>query len=442
MSTVALFAGLTTIVFYGVAGPTFKEALGLTGGSLGLLLSSPHISKALLRIPFGAWVDQVGGRKPFLVVLTCSCLGMAGVVGTLLLYHPSDFDARLYPALVAFGLIGGAGGAAFSVGIPQTSYWYPRHRQGWALGVYAGVGNIGPGAFNLLIPALIVSAGLTGAYLAWLIFLVVVTLMYAALAVDPYSFQLSAAGVERGRVRELATARGQEMFPSGSARESLEQAARTPLTWVLVLLYTVSFGGGFTALAAWFPTYWHEYHRMSLLEAGALAGAFVAYGSIIRVPGGSLSDKLGGERVAVGSFLLMAVGASILTFAASVSLAVIGMLVVGTGMGVANAAVFKLVPVYVPQSIGGASGWIGGLGGLGTLVVLPMLGTATDLYGDIGYARGFFVFVVLGLLCATVAFVLRLRETRRGARASQASAALRVGDEDAVPCANRNHAEP
>ena len=64
-ATFAFFAGLTTIVFYGVAGPSLKYALGLTGGHLGPLLAAPHISKSLLRIPFGPSVDQAGGKRPF-----------------------------------------------------------------------------------------------------------------------------------------------------------------------------------------------------------------------------------------------------------------------------------------------------------------------------------------------------------------------------------------
>lgn len=63
MATFAFFAGLTVIVFYGVAGPEFEEALGVSGALLGLLLSSPHISKVILRIPFGAWVDDIGGKN-------------------------------------------------------------------------------------------------------------------------------------------------------------------------------------------------------------------------------------------------------------------------------------------------------------------------------------------------------------------------------------------
>jgi NNP family nitrate/nitrite transporter-like MFS transporter len=53
-STFGLFAGLTTIVLFGVAGPEFKSSLGLSGALLGVLLSSPHVSKAFLRIPFSA----------------------------------------------------------------------------------------------------------------------------------------------------------------------------------------------------------------------------------------------------------------------------------------------------------------------------------------------------------------------------------------------------
>src|SRR5690606_24712769 len=85
----------------------------------------------------------------------------------------------------------------------------------------------------------------------------------------------------------------------------------------------------------------------------------------------------------------------------------IGMLITGTGMGVANAAVFGLVPKYVPDAVGGASGWIGGVGGAGTLIIIPVLGLFVDSYGQIGYARGFIVFVVLSVLCALISFGLK-----------------------------------
>lgn len=406
-ATVAFGAGLTSIVLYGVAGPEFKEWLGLSGTMLGVLLASPHLSKAMLRIPFGAWVDEVGGRTPFLTLLWLTVSGMAGLVAVLWLYYPGDRTPALFPLLLLFGFLAGAGGATFSVGIPQTSYWYPSHRQGFALGAYAGAGNIGPGVFNYLIPLLIGIWGLAGAYTAWLVMLVLAAVAYAVVAVDAYYFQLVGNDMEPGDAADVARRLGQDVIPSGSTWISLKRSAANRRTWLLVFLYTVSFGGGFTALTAWFPTYWGLFHGMDLLAAGGVAAIFTIYGSLIRIPGGTLSDRFGGETVAFASFLVMAVGGAILTVSAAAPAAFLGMMVLGTGMGVANAAIFKMVPVYVPDAVGGASGWIGGVGGAGTLVIIPALGAFVDAFGVIGYARGFGLFVVLSAVCAAVAWGLR-----------------------------------
>lgn len=407
-STLGLFAGLTTIVLYGVAGPAFKEALGLSGAMLGILLSSPHLSKAFLRIPFGAWVDEVGGKKPFLILLGCSIVGLAGITVLLYLYYPDNIDAGFFPLLLFFGFLGGAGGATFSVGIPKTSYWFPSERQGYALGIYAGAGNIGPGVFNYAIPLMIGMVGLAGAYLGWLIFLIIATTVYAFFAVDAYYFQLLQQDVPPAKAKRISRSMGQEVFPSGGTWSSLKKSAANPRTWTLVFLYTVSFGGGFTALSAWFPTYWSLLHGMDLMAAGLAAAIFTIYGSLIRIPGGKLSDRYGGENVAMASFTIMALGGLVLTLSTTFYPAFAGMMILGTGMGVANAAVFELVPKYIPDAVGGASGWIGGIGGAGTMIIIPLLGTFVDIYGSIGYARGFVVFVVLSTICTGISYGLKI----------------------------------
>jgi len=415
-ATLGFAAGLTTIVFYGVAGPEFKEALGLSGAMLGLLLSSPHLTKALLRVPFGAWVDQVGGRKPFLVLLGLTLVGMGALAVLLLAYYPHRFDMRLFPVLVVCGLLAGAGGATFSVGVPKTSFWYPTDKQGYALGVYAGAGNVSPGLINYLMPVLILAWGLPGAYLTWFLLVLAASVAYAIMGVDAYYFQLIRKGIDDVDAREVARAAGQDVFPNGNSRESLKMSARNPRTWVLVFLYTVSFGGGFTALAAWFPTYFNLFHAEDIATAGLLAGIFTVYGSLIRIPGGALSDRWGGEKVTISGFAIMLVGSAILTMSTSIVLACVGMMVLATGMGVANAGIFGLVPKYVPDAVGGASGWIGGVGGAGTLIVLPLLGVFVDVMGPIGYARGFSVFVVMSAVCMLVAF--RLKRTAGKAASS------------------------
>jgi len=406
-STLGLFAGLTTIVLYGVAGPEFKESLGLSGAALGVLLSSPHLSKALLRIPFGAWVDEVGGKKPFLILLLCSILGLAGITTVLFLYYPDQFDSSIFPLLLCFGVLGGAGGATFTVGAPKTSYWFSKEKQGYALGIYAGFGNIGPGVLNYLIPVLIGAVGLAAAYFSWLVFLIVVTIIYACFAMDSYYFQLRKQGKTEELAKRVGTDLGLDIFPSGSTWGSLKKSASNYRTWILVFLYTISFGGGFTALTAWFPTYWTLFHDMNILHAGLMAAIFTIYGSLIRVPGGKLTDRFGGEIMAGISFTIMAIGALVLTMSTTFYPSFIGMIILGTGMGVANAAVFGLVPIYVPDAVGGASGWIGGVGGAGTLIIIPVLGLFVDSYGQIGYAHGFIVFVVLSTVCAIISFVLK-----------------------------------
>lgn len=408
MATFGFFAGLTTIVFYGAAGPVLEEHLALSGIFHGLLLGSPHLSKAILRIPFGAWVDEVGGKKPLLILMASTIIGTGGLVITLFLTYPENFDMSLYPLLVLFGFLAGAGGATFSVGITQTSYWYPSDKQGFALGAFAGVGNIGPGMIVYVLPVLIGIWGLTMAYSTWLVFLIVVTAVYAVFAVDPYFFQLRKKGKDDDEARQIADELGQDIFPSGGTWDSLRTSASNRRTWILVFLYTVSFGGGFTSLSAWFPTYWDLFHELTLAKAGLLAGIFIVYGSLIRVPAGSVSDRFGGENVTIVSFGIMAIGGAIMTIATGFWPAILGMMVLGTGMGIANAAVFELVPKFVPEAVGGASGWISGIGGAGTLIILPALGLFVDVYGEIGYARGFSLFVVLSVLCVGVAVALKV----------------------------------
>ncbi len=395
-TTLGFFFGFAAVSLYGPTAIKFKEAMDLTPAMMGLLVAIPALSGSLLRIPFGAWVDTTGGRRPFLILLILSLVGLGGITMLLNLTYPEKMHG-LYGLVLFLGFLSGAGIATFSVGIAQTSYWFPKNKQGMALGAFAGLGNLAPGLFSLILPFYLQSFGFISAYFAWFLFLLTGTILYAIIGKNSYYFQFRSQGRNDQESRAQARALGQELFPAGNVKDSLINSAKIKNTWALVALYFTTFGG-FIGLTAWFPIYWSEFYNFSLIKAGVFTAIFSLTASATRVYGGKLADKAGGEKVSLISLSLILVTSIILSFTQSVLPGFFLVILLAIGMGLNNAAVFKLVPDYVPKAIGGAAGWIGGLGAFGGFVIPPVMGAVAGAYGKIGYAYGFFVFVILGIL--------------------------------------------
>jgi len=104
-----------------------------------------------------------------------------------------------------------------------------------------------------------------------------------------------------------------------------------------------------------------------------------------------------------------------LSFSETFSLSLVSSIAVALGMGLQNAIVFKLLPRYVPDAVGGASGWIGGLGALGGFVIPPVIGVVTGAVGGTtGYARGFLPVAALVLIAFPVVVWLQRWTSRSG----------------------------
>lgn len=394
-ATLGFFIGFAAVSLYGPTSAVFKEAfVNLNPVLLALLIAAPNLSGSLLRIPFSAWVDTTGGRKPLIVLLLLSIIGMGGLYVVLAFF--SDNLNQYYYLLFALGLLSGCGIATFSVGVSQASYWFPKSKQGVALGIYGGVGNLAPGIFALLIPNLALPLlGLPGSYLAWLIFLIVGTIIYIKIGQNAWYFQLVDKGINKDEAKEIASKEyGQELFPKGKASETLLISAKSWKTWALVFIYFTTFGG-FLALTGWFPNYWMTYFGLNMKVAGLLTALYSILTSLTRIYGGKVADKNGGEITTIVSLGIALVGAICMTFASTMTLAIIGIILLAIGMGVANAAVFKIVPNAVPEAMGGASGWIGGLGALGGFLIPPVMASFLNRSGFAGYSQGFSVFIVL-----------------------------------------------
>lgn len=394
-ATLGFFIGFAAVSLYGPTSAVFKEAfVNLNPVLLALLIAAPNLSGSLLRIPFSAWVDTTGGRKPLIVLLLLSIIGMGGLYIVLAFF--SDNLNQYYYLLFALGLLSGCGIATFSVGVSQASYWFPKSKQGVALGIYGGVGNLAPGIFALLIPNLALPLlGLPGSYLAWLIFLIVGTIIYIKIGQNAWYFQLVDKGINKDEAKEIASKEyGQELFPKGKASETLLISAKSWKTWALVFIYFTTFGG-FLALTGWFPNYWMTYFGLNMKVAGLLTALYSILTSLTRIYGGKVADKNGGEITTIVSLVIALIGAICMTFASTMTLAIIGIILLAIGMGVANAAVFKIVPNAVPEAMGGASGWIGGLGALGGFLIPPVMASFLNRSGFAGYSQGFSVFIVL-----------------------------------------------
>ena len=149
--------------------------------------------------------------------------------------------------------------------------------------------------------------------------------------------------------------------------------------WRFSLYYVVVFGA-YVALAAYLPKYYVDVYGLSLATAGYLTALFIFPASLLRPLGGWLSDRYGPRRGDVRRVRRHGGWRSRCSRLPTsvLDLGVVGftalMFVVGCGMGIGKASVFKYVPDYFPRDVGAVGGLVGMLGALGGFVLPPAFG--------------------------------------------------------------------
>ena len=150
VSTLAFTVCFMVWMMFGVIGIPIKKTLGLNATEFGLLTATPVLTGSLIRVPLGIWTDKYGGR---IVMARADGRHRAGDLADV------ATPPRTGTSWSSASFVGLAGGS-FSVGTPYVARWFPRHRQGMAMGVY-GAGNSGAAVNKFVAPALLVAFGWT-----------------------------------------------------------------------------------------------------------------------------------------------------------------------------------------------------------------------------------------------------------------------------------------
>ncbi|MDP1710891.1 MAG: MFS transporter [Candidatus Nanopelagicaceae bacterium] len=315
-----------------------------------------------------------------------------------------------YVGLLALAFLAGLGGGVFSGFMPSTSYFFPKSKQGLALGIQAGVGNFGVSIVQFVTPIVVGSAMLgstlgaeqrfvdaakgidksvwyQNAGLLWIPFVVVAVIL-------AWTLLKSVPVTSRGMKEQL------DIFSNKH-------------TWLMTLLYVMTFGT-FSGLAA-------QFGLLTKNLFGDFANApdpvkYAFYGPLIasaaRVLTGPIADRTGGGILTVFSGLGIA-GSSIFT---ALQLSpqssddfmkfFWGMIAIFFFAGVGNASTFKQMPmIFQPRQAGGVIGWTAAIAAFGPFIFGILLSEVAP--------KSFFLGVSLFALGCT--FVAWWYYTRRGA---------------------------
>jgi len=364
-STLAFTICFAVWMMFAVLGIPLKKQLGLNETEFGLLAATPVLSGSLIRVPLGIWTDRYGGRIVMFVLMLATVVPIWFIGSATELWQ-----------LLVLGLFVGLAGGSFSVGTPYVARWFPRSRQGLAMGIY-GAGNSGSALTKFVAPALIAAAG------TW----TVVPHVYAvAMLATALLFWVFSASNPAHLVKS-----------SAGWREQLA-VMRDPRVWRYSQYYSVVFGG-YVALALWMTKYYIGEYGFDIKTAAFLAACFSLPGGVLRAIGGWISDRHGAFRTtwwvmwisAVGFFLLSypqtdftihtASGPQTFHIALTPTLFTVLMFAVGIAFAVGKASVFKFISDDFTHNIGAVSGVVGLAGGLGGFILPILFGVLADITG-------------------------------------------------------------
>ena len=349
-------------VLLGPLGVQIAGDLHLGPADKGLMVATPVLAGAVLRVVLGVMVDHL---KPKLTGAIAQAIVIAGLIAAWF------FGVHSFAQVLLVGVVLGLAGASFAVALPLASRWYPPEHQGTALGI-AGAGNSGTVLAALFAPSL-------GAAFGWQ--------TVFGLAAIPLTLTLAAY---------LVLAKDSPVCPPPKPLVDYFKVLRIGDAWCFMFFYSVTFGG-FVGLASSLTIYFNDQYGLSPIVAGYFTAACVFAGSMVRPVGGAIADRVGGVRSLSVIYVVAAAAIGVVSVGLPQSWMALAVFVIGMlALGMGNGAVFQLVPQRFRREIGVMTGLVGMTGGVGGFYLASSLGYAKQLTGS--YQAGFLLFAGLAVV--------------------------------------------
>lgn len=394
-----------------------QDVYGIDAAGKFYLVAVPTLVGAVMRIPYTVAPAKFGGRNWTIV---SALLLLIPTLLTLWVMQRADTTYTTFMIVAAFA---GIGGGNFASSMTNINAFYPQRLKGWALGLNAGGGNIGVPVIQLVGLLVIATVSNTAPEVVCAIYLVLIAL--AALGAALFMDNL---GNQRSNLSAMA------------------EALRFKHSWVMSFLYIGTFGS-FIGFSFAFG----QVLQINFLAGGdtaaqaSLHAAQIAFvgpllGSISRPFGGKLSDRIGGGRVTLYTFVAMIFAAGILVTAGMLDdritgaatsgqmiAYVVGFILLFILSGLGNGSTYKMIPsifeakaqgrdewsreekaAWARSMSGALIGFAGAIGALGGVFINVVL-RASYVSDAKSATNAFWVFLCFYVICAIVTWFVFLR---------------------------------
>ena len=347
-------------------------------GELFTLAALPGLTGATLRL-FYSFVVPIFGGKNWTIISTASLLIPSIGIGLAVQNPETSFMTMAILAALC-----GLGGGNFASSMGNISFFFPKSEKGAALGINAGIGNLGVSAVQFLAP-LVVTAGIFGTVAGG----------PQLLASGENAWMQNAAFIWVIPIilTVIAAIFGMDNLPNVKASVS-EQVAifSNKHTWLMTFLYVMCFGS-FIGYSAAFPLL----IRTEFPEVNALQYAFIGplVGALIRPVGGWISDKFGGAIVTFIDIIIMisaTFGVIYFLNAGDFTGFLIMFLILFTTTGIANGSTFRMIPIiFPPIQAAPVLGFTSAIGAYGAFFIPKIFGWSLETTGSATLALYLFI---------------------------------------------------